>query len=436
MPSQPLESPPPVPSATPLPLHRFILANGLKVYLREDHRAPLVSAQMWYHVGSSYEPAGHSGLSHALEHLIFEGSSKLAPGQYSALISRLGGEPNAFTHRDATVFPVTLPASRVEIALEVMADAMASARLGEAAFTREIEVIKAERRTRLDSTPYALAVERARLLAHGDSRYATPIIGHLQDLEQMSYANVRIWYQSWYHPNNASLVVVGAISAERLRILVDRHFAGLQANRLPDSETPTQSAALEQRSQTVAAPGMRPGVIMAFNTPSQVTARTAEEVLALRLLAVVLAVGASSRLYRCLVRGAKALAVKAEYEFLQRGDGLFMISAFSKGAAEEMVALIWGELEMLRQTPPGEQELERAKASLLSALVFEQDDIARQASTIGTYASSGLDPDLPGTELQAIGSLTGERLRQAAHEYFTRSRLTVTYMQDKERAHE
>lgn len=436
MPPHPLDSPTPAPSATPRSLHRFTLANGLKVYLREDRRAPLVSAQMWYHVGSSYEPDGHTGLSHALEHVIFEGGSKLAPGQYSALISRLGGEPNAFTNRDATVFPVTLPASRVEIVLEVLADAMASARFDEAAFTRELDIIKAERRTRLDSTPYALALERARLLAHGASRYATPIIGHPQDLEQMTYANVRVWYQSWYHPNNATLVVVGAISPERLRVLVERHFAGLQANRLPPRETPRESASLEQRSQTVAAPGMRPGVIMTFNTPAQATARTPEVALALRLLAVVLAVGASSRLYRRLVRGAKALAVKAEYEYLQRGDGLFIVSAISSGAPEEMASLIWHELEVLRQTPPEEQELKRAKASLLSAQIFEQDDIAQQASTIGAYATSGLDPDLPGTEPQAIENLTGEHLRQAAHEYFTRRRLAVTYMHDKERSHE
>ena len=120
----------------------FTLANGLHVCLREDHRAPLVSVQLWYHVGSSYEPEGHTGLSHALEHLLFEGSSKLAPGQYSTLMTRLGGDPNAFTYSDATVFPLTLPTRHLEIALEAMADVMASATLGDTPFARELAVVR------------------------------------------------------------------------------------------------------------------------------------------------------------------------------------------------------------------------------------------------------------------------------------------------------
>ncbi|HKS14860.1 MAG TPA: pitrilysin family protein [Pseudomonas sp.] len=435
MPSYPLESQLPAPS--PPPLHRFTLDNGFAVYLREDHRAPLVSAQLWYHVGSSYEHVGHTGLSHALEHLMFEGSSKLGPGQYSALITRLGGEPNAFTSRDATVFPVTLPASRLEIAIEAMADTMATARMGQVAFARELEVIKAERRSRIDGMPFALAQERGRALAHGDNRYATPIIGHAEDLAQMTLAEVLIWYKSWYHPNNATLVVAGDIGPERLRTLVDRHFAGLQANTLPPRETPRESVSLEERTQTVTMSGMRPGVIMTFNTPSLATARSARDAHALRLLAALLTIGTSSRLYSRLVRGERALlAVRSEYDYLQRGDGLFTLSAFSNGPPQDAVALIWRELERLGQTPPSEQEIKRAKTAVLTAVLFARDDIAQQASAIGTCASSGVDPDLLDTEQQAIENLTGEDVRQAASGYLTRNRLTVTYMQDKERSHD
>lgn len=139
---------PPIPASA---VSAFSLANGLRVYLREDHRAPLVSVQLWYHVGSSYEPEGHTGLSHALEHLLFEGSSKLDAGQHSALMTRVGGDPNAFTYTDATVFPLTLPAKRLEIALEAMADVMASATLSDTPFARELAVVMAERREDVDS---------------------------------------------------------------------------------------------------------------------------------------------------------------------------------------------------------------------------------------------------------------------------------------------
>lgn len=177
-------------------LQHFTLANGLKVYLREDHRAPLASVQLWYHVGSSYEPEGHTGLSHALEHLMFEGSSKLAEGEYSRLMTRLGGDPNAFTFEDATVYPITLPTSRMEVVLEAMADAMATATLGEAPFKRELAVVMAERRANVDNNPFAVALEQNKLLAYGKCSYATPIIGFKQDLQQLTQAAARNWYQS------------------------------------------------------------------------------------------------------------------------------------------------------------------------------------------------------------------------------------------------
>lgn len=239
------------------PLQSFKLDNGLQVYLRQDHRAPLVSAQLWYHVGSSYEPAGQSGLSHLLEHLMFEGSSKLASGQYSKLLTLLGGDPNAFTSEDATCFPVTLPASRLEIVLEAMADAMGTARFEQSTFEREVQVVLAERRLQTDQSPLAIARERDRLLAHGSSPYATPIIGHQADVESLTAQAARRWYQNWYQPANATLVVVGDIDLARLRRYVERHFAAVASAQVPSKTRPTGPIALQSRSQTVALAQMR-----------------------------------------------------------------------------------------------------------------------------------------------------------------------------------
>lgn len=207
----------PAPPALAGSVYTFTLANGLRVYLREDNRAPLVSVQLWYHVGSSYEPEGHTGLSHALEHLLFEGSSKLAPGQYSALMSRLGGDPNAFTYPDATVFPLTLPRNRLEIALEALADVMASATLSDMPFARELAVVMAERREDIDNSPLALAVEHHQLLVYGNSGYGNPVTGHKTDLDHMTPTAARTWYQTWYHPNNATLAVAGDIALAQLQ---------------------------------------------------------------------------------------------------------------------------------------------------------------------------------------------------------------------------
>lgn len=423
----------------PSSLQHFTLANGLRVFLHEDHRAPLVSVQLWYHVGSSYEPDGHSGLSHALEHLMFEGSSKLAPGEYVTLMTRLGGAPNAYTGEDATVYPITLTASRMEVALEAMADAMASATLDDAPYARELAVVMAERRANVDNSPLALALERNLILAHGQSRYATPVIGHQQDLQHMTAAAARTWYRSWYHPNNATLVIAGSTDLQRLRTLVERHFAAIAANRLPDPLGPLRPTALAQRTERLSIAGLREGVIMSFNVPSLVTANDPTQAHALQLIPELLSAGTASRLRRALIQEQPILqALRADYQPYLRGDSLLRIYAFSNPAhasPQQAAQQIMQQLELLRQAPPSSSEIERAKARLRASRAFARDDIAEQAAAIGRFAACGLDPLTLVDQAKAIESVTGQQLQQAAHDYLQQSRLSTTLMHDQESNH-
>ncbi|MCO7523327.1 insulinase family protein [Pseudomonas asiatica] len=425
----------PAPPAPAGSVHSFTLANGLRVYLREDNRAPLVSVQLWYHVGSSYEPEGHTGLSHALEHLLFEGSSKLAPGQYSALMSRLGGDPNAFTYADATVFPLTLPRNRLEIALEAMADVMASATLSEVPFARELAVVMAERREDIDNSPLALAVEHHQLLAYGNSGYGTPVTGHKTDLGHMTPAAARTWYQTWYHPNNATLAVAGDIALAQLQKLVTRHFAAIPANRLPTRQTPIKPSGQVRRSQTLRWHGLYTGVIISFNLPSQCTASSGSHACALRLLPDILAEGHSSTLQRLLVQDTPLLqGLRATYEPWQRGDSLLTLYAFcspqvTPEAAAERLML---EIEAFRQSAPSKEDLQRAKARLLARQLFERDDIGKQAEAIGKQAACGLDPVALDDERQAIEAVTAEQVGLVALEFLTDARAAITFMHHKE----
>lgn len=437
-------------SATPLsasqtvltqpPLQSFKLDNGLQVYLRQDYRAPLVSAQLWYHVGSSYEPAGQSGLSHLLEHLMFEGSSKLASGQYSKLLTLLGGDPNAFTSEDATCFPVTLPVSRLEIVLEAMADAMGTARFEQSTFEREVQVVLAERRLQTDQSPLTIALERDRLLAHGSSPYATPIIGHQADVESLTAQAARRWYQNWYQPANATLVVVGDIDLARLRRYVERHFAAVARAQVPFNRRPTGPTALQSRSQTVALAQMREGLIMNFNVPSQATAVDEHESCALRLIPELMMNGVSSRLYRQLVNRRQLIqAMRAEYRHLMRGDSLmsfFMFSNPQQGTPQQAGEVVLDELQVLAQTAPSEAELERAKARLLANLVFGRDMISQQADAIGRYAAIGVDPAFLDREQHAIEQVSADAVRHAALSYLTRDRLSITHMMPQEQTHD
>lgn len=426
------EHPKPVPS-----VQAFSLANGLRVYLREDRRAPLASVQLWYHVGSSYEPEGHTGLSHALEHLLFEGSSKLASGQYSTLMTRLGGDPNAFTHAEATVFPLTLPVSRLEVALEAMADTMATATLSDEAFSRELAVVMAERRANVDNNPSALALEQHQLLAHGNSPYATPVIGHRADLAAMTPMAARTWYQTWYHPNNATLAVAGDIDLHQLQALVTRHFAAIPAHRLPLQQAPVEPPELAQRSQTLRLQGLRPGLILSFNLPSQRTASSSTQAHALRLLPDLLTEGQAATLQRRLLIDEPVLqGLKSSYEPYRRGDSLLTLYAFCNVTPEAAADRLMAEIETFRQTLPSPQDLQRAKARLLARQVFARDDIEEQAEAIGKQAVCGLDPIALDDEREAIEAVTAEQVRQAAHESLTQSRLAITFMHTLESAHE
>ncbi|WP_225917212.1 M16 family metallopeptidase [Pseudomonas farsensis] len=420
----------------PSTLQHFTLANGLRVYLREDRRAPLVSIQLWYHVGASYEPAGQSGLSHALEHLMFEGSSKLAPGEYTSLMILIGGEPNAFTTVDATVYPLTVPSHRVEIPLEAMADAMASASFEEAPFTRERDIVLSERRKNVDNNPLASAIEAHEALAHGSSPYASPVIGHRADLEQLTSATTRSWKQTWYHPNNATLAVAGSIGLEQLQAMVERHFADIAQAELPAAAQPRQDAVLAKRTQTVSKPGLRDGVLMSFNVPSRATASSTEQALALSLLPDLLCDGYGARLRRLLINDETILLnMSCKYASLSRGDTLFSIYAYtnpSKGSQQEAAERLFAELGKLAETGPTQAELERARARLLARQVFGRDNIANQAAAIGEFAVGGLDPLLMDNDAQGLKAVTLEHVKEAAAQFLREDLQTITFLQTEE----
>lgn len=420
-------------SAKPAPLHHFRLDNGLSVYLHEDHSAPLAVVQLWYHVGSSHEPPGHSNLSHLLEHLIFQGSSKLPAGQYSRLIARLGGVANATTHDDATSFEMTLPATRLPVALEIMADAMKNANLDPAAFEQEAKTVADERRLRVDNSPIQLAFEQHRMLAHGDNAYAVPSFGYSIDLQEMSLASVRTWYQTWYQPNNATLVVAGAIDPQALRHPVETYFAALPPAPLREKTAPRHSGVLAERSQTLVQPTLVDGLFMSFNVPSQATAPSRETDLALRLLCQILGTGYSARLYSQLVRDKRILKrTQLTYDHHVRGDTLLTLSTATvpdRATVQQAATEVWQLIDTLRTAALPEAELEGAKLRLLARQLYERDDLAHQATLIGHAAAAGLDPARHVEEPRIIRDLTSATLQRVASEYLSRERLTTTYLQ-------
>ena len=421
--------------------HEFRLDNGLKLIVREDHRAPVVVSQLWYKVGSSYETPGKTGLSHALEHMMFKGSAKLGPGESSRVLRELGAEENAFTSDDYTAYYQVLASDRLSVAFELEADRLASLRLPPEEFKREIEVIKEERRLRTEDNPSAKAYERFQALAFPASGYHTPTIGWMADLERMTVEELRAWYETWYVPNNATLVVVGDVVPSEVHALAQRYFGSIAQRPVPQAQIPLELSTPGQRLLTLHLPTQLPSLMMGFNVPGLATSKTPREVHALRLIGALLDGGYSARLPSRLERGEELVSgAGSSYDAYTRGDSLFVLSAtpnVQKGKTlAEVEAGLWRQLEDLKTTPPSAEELARVRAQVIAGLVYERDSITSQATTIGQLETVGLSWQLMDGELAELSAVTPADIQQAARTYFTRERLSVAHILPEDTRHD
>ena len=421
--------------------HEFRLDNGLKLIVREDHRAPVVVSQLWYKVGSSYETPGKTGLSHALEHMMFKGSAKLGPGESSRVLRELGAEENAFTSDDYTAYYQVLASDRLSVAFELEADRLASLRLPPEEFKREIEVIKEERRLRTEDNPSAKAYERFQALAFPASGYHTPTIGWMADLERMTVEELRAWYETWYAPNNATLVVVGDVVPSEVHALAQRYFGSIAQRPVPQAQIPLELSTPGQRLLTLHLPTQLPSLMMGFNVPGLATSKNPREVHALRLIGALLDGGYSARLPSRLERGEELVSgAGSSYDAYTRGDSLFVLSAtpnVQKGKTlTEVEAGLWRQLDDLKTTPPSAEELARVRAQVIAGLVYERDSITSQATTIGQLETVGLSWQLMDGELAELSAVTPSDIQQAAQTYFTRDRLSVAHILPEDTRHD
>lgn len=307
-----------------------VLDNGLRILVQPDHRAPVVVSQIWYKVGSSYEPEGLTGISHVLEHMMFKGTENLAPNEFSRIISRNGGQENAFTGRDYTAYFEQLEKSRLPIALKLEAERMQNLVLDPEEFKKEVQVVLEERRLRTEDKPESLTYEKFRNTAFKKSRYGNPVIGWPEDLRSLTVADLEDWYKRFYSPSNAILVVVGDVQPEAVFELAEKHFGPIPAHEVspyPDPEEPPQD---KLRSITVEAPATVPYIVMGYHVPNIGKAEDMEpwEPYALEVLAYLLNGGKTARLNSELVRGSQvAASVGAGYDPAARLDTLFVLEA-------------------------------------------------------------------------------------------------------------
>ncbi len=414
-------------------VHEYQLENGLKVLVKEDRRAPVVVSQIWYKVGSSYEHDGITGVSHALEHMMFKGTQKYAPGEFSRIISENGGRDNAFTGSDYTAYFQTMEKSRLKISFELEADRMRNLILPEEEFLKEIEVVKEERRWRTDDKPKSYVYEASMATVYQTSPYRFPVIGWMQDLDNMTIGDLSAWYQKWYAPNNATLVVVGDVNADEVFALAKEHFGPLPAGEPISMKVLNEVKQLGTKRIKVKRPAELPYLMMSYKTPvvkpgSEDDDNWDWEPYALEVLAGIIDGGNSARIESRMVRGSEvAASAGASYQMASRLDNLFMFSGTpAKGKSiQELEVAFRKEILDVQNKPVTESELQRVKAQVVSSDVYGKDSIFYQAMIIGTLETIGLSWHLADKYVERVKMVTAEQVMQVAKKYLIDDRLTV-----------
>lgn len=409
-------------------VHEFKLDNGLRVLVKEDHRAPVVVSQVWYKVGASYETLGITGISHMLEHMMFKGTQKIGPGELASLVSKNGGQQNAFTSEDYTGYYQVFEKSKLSVSFELEADRMHNLIFSEAEFAKEHQVVMEERRLRTDDDPQSLTYERFMAAAHTASPYHHPVIGWMSDINQLTLADLKAWYERWYAPNNATVVVVGDVVAAEVFEMAKKYFGPLSPKALiPQKETP-EIPPMGQREIVVKTPAKLPWIIMGYNVPTAKTAKHSAEVYALDVITAILDGGRSARFEKELVREKQIVSsIGTGYQPFDRLDTILMITAVptANHTPNDVKQAVLHQIERLKKDLVTPGELARVKAQVLAQKIYKKDSISSQAQEIGSLESVGLSWQLGEDYAKNIQAVTPEQIKQAAIKYLVSERLTI-----------
>lgn len=414
-------------------IQEFTLKNGLKLVVQEDHRAPVVVSQVWYRAGALDEVNGKTGVAHVLEHMMFKGTKKVPAGQFSRLIAAAGGKENAFTGMDYTCYFQQLEKSHLPLSFKLEADRMTNLQITDEEFAKEIKVVMEERRWRTEDKPQSKVNEQFQSTAFRAHPYARPVVGFMNDLEHMTAADAREWYNTWYAPNNATIVVVGDVKTQEVLKLAKHYFGNIKPRKLPARKPQTEPPQIGERRVVVKAPAKLPYLVMGYHVPTlsdklQVPEQ-AWEPYALDVLAGVLSGNDSARLNQKLVReAALAVDVGAGYDSTSRGrEALFeLVGMPSEGKTiTELEAALIAQIEKIKSDGVTQQELDRVKAAVIAADVYQRDSMFYQAMQIGQLETMGYSWRLLKEYPEKLKAVTSEQIQAVAKKYLVKDNMTV-----------
>lgn len=405
------------------------IENGLRVLTMEDRRSPLVSVQVWFHVGSKDEDPQRQGFAHMFEHMMFRGTDRIGPQDHFRYLNRYGARINGYTSFDQTVYWEVLPAAQLDLALWLEAERLANLKINDEYFAAERNVVKEERRMRYLNRPYGRLYETLFAAAYKEHPYRWTPIGNIPHLNAATVEELREFFEKFYVPNNATLVVVGNVSHDEVMHKVRRYFGAIPRRPDPPRVTVTEAPVTSPRRVEIADRAPSPRVVIVWHTPS---ARDPDS-LALELLSRILSSGQSSRLYRQLVQGKElAVSVFASAETLEQ-SGLFMLSAILKpqvsieAGEEALLSEIRGLLE--KGIEPA--EMEKARNQTLAEYVRRGETVQGRSDLLGYAAVILGDPERVNTDLEQTRALTAEQVLDVARRVLKeKSRVTLVIRPD------
>jgi zinc protease len=401
------------------------LANGLQVILLEEHEVPVINLQVWYHVGGKDEQPGHTGFAHLFEHLMFKGSAHVGTDEHSRIIEAIGGFDNASTYDDYTNFFETFPINYLERVIWLEADRMGSLNVDEANFKSEREVVKEELRVRVENQPYGHLEQDLRAAAFTVHGYHHTAIGSKEDLDKATLEDVRAFFNTYYKPNNATLIIVGDFKSAQALDWVKKYFEGIPASAgpIPRRDTPEPPQTEKRTVKKSYSNTPLPAVVIGYKVP----ARFSADSYPLDLASNILAGGESSRLYQTLVYKQQIAVQSAGFGNFTEDPNLFWAYAIMNQGhtAEEGQKAVVAVLDELKNEPVGAKELQKAKNQEISGFILGRNTDEEKAVALGAAAVVGKNPDLVNIELDQYLKNTAADLQRVAKKYFEPQRSTV-----------
>ncbi len=410
----------------------FTLENGLHVILHEDHSTPIVAVNVCYHVGSKNEKPDKTGFAHLFEHLMFDGSKNVKRGEFDKYITQAGGYDNAYTTEDKTNYFEVLPSNYLELALWLESDRMLGFSIQEISLITQREVVKEERRWRYENRPYGSVWIKIAEKSFKKHPYRWPVIGYQEHLNNASMDDVREFYETFYVPNNAVLVIAGDIDVEKTKKLVEKYFAEIPKG--PDNiprPTPDDeplNGEIREVVEDVNAP--LPAVFMSYRIPEEGN----PDSYALSLLSSILSVGESSRLYQRLVYKDKIASEVETYSDSREHPGLFLVYAIANPGfgSDTLEKVIDEEIEKIKNYGVDEKELEKAKNKIESALVARRQTVQGKADLLAHYYTFFKNPGLIDTEIERYRKVTAEDVKRVVQKYLSHeNRVILHYLPPK-----